>query len=59
MTGTYKRKDGKIITVILTRFKGKEYYERGVYKDFGNRLFTKVTEEVIKQELETREIERI
>lgn len=55
MIGRYKRNDGIIFDVIQT----KKGFERGNYKDFGNRLFTRVTKEVLERELLIGEIEKL
>ena len=59
MTGFYRTKSGVVFTVILDKVKGKEVLKRGRYKDFVNRTFSLVTEEVLQQELLTGEIEKI
>jgi len=57
LIGRYQRKDNTLFDVILTKSRGKEYYEMGnVGNPFHNRIYEKVTVELLKQLLKSGEI---
>ena len=60
LIGRYICKDNTLFDVILTKSRGKEYYEMGnVGNPFHNRIYEKVTIEYLKQLLKAGEIKRV